>query len=181
MYGRRNMTASPELAYLPYEGFVSDIDAVVARIEGEASWRPDYIIGIGRGGLVPSVYISHHMGVPMLSIDYSAKVYDFADDLLIKVARKSSDGSKFLFVDDINDSGTTIDHIRAALHEAGCAADNLRFAVLINNRRSKVEVNYWARMIDREVDKQWFVFPWEAVGTRETIVEEAQSVPERLA
>jgi xanthine phosphoribosyltransferase len=36
-------------------------------------------------------------------------------------------------------------------------------------------------MIDRDVDKRWFVFPWEAVGKNETIVEEALSVPERLS
>ncbi|MGB3928112.1 MAG: phosphoribosyltransferase, partial [Sphingobium sp.] len=47
--------------------------------------------------------------------------------------------------------------------------------------RSRATVDYWAQMIDREEDKRWFVFPWEAVGTRDTIIEEALSVPERLS
>jgi xanthine phosphoribosyltransferase len=57
----------------------------------------------------------------------------------------------------------------------------LRFAVVINNKSSKVEVDVWADVIDRAEDKRWFVFPWESVGTRDSIVEEALSVPERLA
>jgi xanthine phosphoribosyltransferase len=52
---------------------------------------------------------------------------------------------------------------------------------VLNNVRSKVAVDYWAQMIDRNDDKRWFVFPWESVGASETIVEEARSVPERLA
>ena len=53
--------------------------------------------------------------------------------------------------------------------------------MLLDNVRSKVEVDYRAERIDRTDDKRWFVFPWEAVGTSETIVEEALSIPERLA
>jgi len=57
----------------------------------------------------------------------------------------------------------------------------MRFAVLINNLRSQTGVDHWAEAIDRDEDKRWFVFPWEAVGARTAIVEEALSVPERLA
>jgi hypothetical protein len=53
--------------------------------------------------------------------------------------------------------------------------------VVINNASSQVEVDFWSRDIDRATDKRWFVFPWEAVGMTNTIVEEAQSVPARLA
>jgi xanthine phosphoribosyltransferase len=105
----------------------------------------------------------------------------FAEELLGKVAEKSASGTKLLFVDDINDSGGTMDTIRRLLAEQGCDHGNLRFAVVLNNSRSKVGVDYWAQMIDRNQDKRWFVFPWEAVGASGTIVEEALSVPERLA
>ena len=71
--------------------------------------------------------------------------------------------------------------MRRLLADNGCNGDNLRFAVIITNSRSRVTVDYWAEMIDRDEDKRWFVFPWEAVGAKGTIVEEARSVPERLA
>lgn len=171
----------PELHYLEYyEDFLARV-RVLSRKVRESGWMPEFVIGVGRGGLVPAVYISHQLELPMLSIDHSSKVPGFADELLAKVAAMTAQGTRMLFVDDINDSGGTIEYIRDHLSENGCVADNLRFAVVINNKSSKVEVDLWADMIDRAEDKRWFVFPWEAVGTKESIVEEALSVPERLS
>lgn len=170
----------PRLHYIPHEDFVADTRALVQAVL-RGSWMPDFVIGIGRGGLVPAVYVSHELDMPMLSIDHSSKVPGFADELLGKVAQKSADGVRLLFVDDINDSGGTIDYIRRLLGDNSCDAGNVRFAVLLDNSRSKVRVDYRARTIDRNEDKRWFVFPWEAVGSSDTIVEEALSVPERLA
>ena len=170
----------PELHFIAYDAFLADV-RIVSKAVATDGWRPDFIIGIGRGGLVPAVYISHELNLPMLSIDHSSKVPGFADELLGKVAEKSAAGERLLFIDDINDSGGTIDYIRRILDQDGCDLGNLRFAVVMNNSRSKVSVNYWAQMIDRSEDKRWFVFPWEAVGASETIVEEARSIPERLA
>lgn len=172
--------AEPELHYIAYDAFLADMGAV-ARAVAADTWQPDFVIGIGRGGLVPAVYISHKLNLPMLSIDHSSKVPGFADELLGKVAAKSVAGIRLLFIDDINDSGGTIAYIRQLLADNGCDAANLRFAVLMNNSRSQAVVEYWAKMIDRQEDKRWFVFPWEAVGSNEAIVEEALSVPERLA
>ncbi|MDX3899758.1 MAG: phosphoribosyltransferase domain-containing protein [Sphingobium sp.] len=171
---------APELHYIADEAFLAEIKTVAQQIMTDI-WRPDFVIGIGRGGLVPAVYISHRINLPMLSIDHSSKVPGFADELLAKVAAKSALGVRLLFIDDINDSGGTIDYIRRLLTDNGCDGANLRFAVLINNSRSRASVDYWAQMIDRDMDKRWFVFPWEAVGEMDAIVEEALSVPERLA
>jgi hypoxanthine phosphoribosyltransferase len=175
-----SIAAEPELYYISNDGFVADVKILAQRVQ-EGDWQPDFVIGIGRGGLVPAVYISHQLDLPMLSIDHSSKVPGFADELLAKVAAKSVAGTRLLFIDDINDSGGTIDYVRRLLADNDCDSDNLRFAVIISNSRSRVAVDYWTQMIDREEDKRWFVFPWEAVGAKGTIVEEALSVPERLA
>jgi xanthine phosphoribosyltransferase len=179
---RPDMTASPApvLNYIPYEDFLSNVRKL-SKLLAADSWKADFIIGIGRGGLVPAVYISHELQVPMLSIDHSSKVPGFADELLRKVADKSATGTRLLFVDDINDSGGTIVYIRNLLADNGCTPENLRFAVLMDNCRSKARVDYAAEELDRAEDKRWFVFPWEAVMTAETLTEEAQAVPERLS
>ncbi|SDA35476.1 phosphoribosyltransferase [Sphingomonas sp. NFR15] len=171
---------SPDLYYIPYEAFLADVRTVAASVSAD-DWRPDFVIGIGRGGLVPAVFISHQLNLPMLSVDHSSKVPGFADELLRKVAEKSAAGERLLFVDDINDSGGTIAYIRKLLAETGCDSGNLRFAVVLDNIRSQARVDYRAETIDRDQDKRWFVFPWEAVGMSATIVEEAMSVPERFA
>lgn len=170
----------PELHPIDNDSFLADVRAVADKVR-TGKWIPDFVIGIGRGGLVPAVFISHRLNLPMLSIDHSSKEPGFADELLGKVAAKSAAGTKLLFIDDINDSGGTIDYIRRILAQNGCDHGNLRFAVLLNNLRSKVEVDYWSQVIDRAADKRWFVFPWEAEGTSDAIIEEALSIPERIS
>ncbi|GAM05174.1 MULTISPECIES: phosphoribosyltransferase [Novosphingobium] len=174
-------TSEPQLQYLEYyEDFLAKV-RVVSRKVADSDWMPDFVIGIGRGGLVPGCYVSHQLDVPMLSIDHSAKQPDFADELLAKLAVMSGEGKKLLFIDDINDSGGTIEFLRARLAELGADASFVRFAVIITNTSSRAKTDYWAQTIDRSHDKRWFVFPWESVSTRETITAEALSVPERLA
>ena len=60
-------------------------------------------------------------------------------------------------------------------------AENVRYAVLIDNVASAERVEYRARTIDRRITKDWFVFPWEAVADRESVLRDATAVPERIA
>ncbi|PTQ11532.1 phosphoribosyltransferase [Sphingomonas oleivorans] len=172
--------SQPNLSYIPYDDFVADVKALAVRLL-DGDWIPDFVVGIGRGGLVPGAYLSHRTGISMLSVDHSSKVYGFADELLAKLARQTQGGERILFVDDINDSGSTIVYLREALSANGGDPANVRVAVLINNVRSRAMVDYWSREIDRDVNKDWFVFPWEAMSGRDTLVEDAGAVPERLA
>ena len=177
-------TAPADLSYIAYEDFLAMVQKL-SQIVADGAWQPDFIVGIGRGGLVPGVYISHALQIPMLSIDHSSKVAGFADNLLHKVVQMRAAGSRMLFVDDINDSGGTINYLRQVMASSvsggGVSSDDdLRFAVLIDNKSSQARVEYAVEVIDRTTDKRWFVFPWEAVMTADRLAEEAVAVPERL-
>lgn len=169
---------APELSPIAYEAFVADVQAVAAALEADA-WRPDHIVGIGRGGLVPSAYLSHRTGISLLSVDHSAGVAAFGEELLATLAAATRTGERILLVDDINDSGHTLAALKATLARHGAVADGVRIAVLIDNVRSVTAVDYRARTIDRARDKRWFVFPWEAMATSATLV--AEAVPARFA
>jgi len=169
----------PTLTPVEQPEFLTAIHYIATRVR-ESSWAPHFIIGVGRGGLTPAVYLSHASGVPMLSIDYSASVPDFAAELLVKLGARSAN-ERLLFVDDINDSGSTIAHLRGELAAAGGDMANVRFAVLIDNVVSAEQVDYRFRTIDRSKNKDWFVFPWEAVSPVDKVVEDAAVVPARLA
>jgi hypoxanthine phosphoribosyltransferase len=78
---------------------------------------------------------------------------------------------KILIVDDINDSGATLEWIRNDW-PSGCLSNhpawdavwnkNVRFAVVINNEASNYEkIDYSARNINKLDDPCWVVFPWE--------------------
>ena len=99
----------------------------------------------------------------------------------MKLARRTRDGERLLFLDDINDSGRTITHLRTALAAADAVPGAVRFATLIDNESSAERVDYRHRTIDRQVTKDWFVFPWEAVAPAASLEGDAAAVPERIA
>ncbi len=160
-----------------HEEMVAGVHAIAQAAE---TWKPTLLVGVGRGGLAPAVFLSHRMGLPLVSIDHSARIAQFGEELVAVLARRTREGDRLLFVEDINDSGKTIGEIRAALAAEGAAAEGVRFAVLLDNVRSAQRVDYGFRHIDRETQKDWFVFPWEALAPRETLAEEAMEVPQRL-
>ncbi len=170
----------PVFATISHERFLGEVEAVARLMEAD-EWKPDYLVGIGRGGLVPACYLSHRTGLPLLSVDHSTGDLGFGADLLDKLADKIRSGARLLIVDDINDSGATINHLRAAIEAKVDAPERLRVAVLVHNVRSKARVEYHGSEIDRDRDKSWYVFPWEAVAPRATLAADAASVPERLA
>ena len=170
----------PVFATIDHDQLVADVRALAAAVLADGDWRPDYLIGVGRGGLAPAVYLSHATGLPTLSCDLSSNVKDFADDVLVRLAERSRAGERLLFVDDINDSGRTIALLRGRLAAADAVAASIRFATLLDNTVSAERVEYRARTIDRTIDKSWFVFPWEALAPADALAEDAAAVPERI-
>lgn len=167
--------------HIPHEDFIADVRALAAALAADDDWQPTFLIGIGRGGLVPAVFLSHATGIPTLSCDLSSEVKEFADDVLVRLAERTRQGERLLFVDDINDSGRTIHSLRARLATAGAPAGSVRVAVLLDNLVSAETVDYRARTLDRTVTKDWFIFPWEAVAPRRSLEDDAAAVPERIA
>ena len=89
---------------------------------------------------------------------------------------------KVLIVDDINDSGATINWIKKDWENiiSNKVQDNVdyvwksiwnettKFAVLFNNIASESEINvdYGAEEINKIEDPSWIVFPWEEWWSR---------------
>jgi hypothetical protein len=179
--GRSGPAATPVFTPIPHHDFVADVRTLAAALAADRDWQPTFLIGIGRGGLVPAVFLSHATGLPTLSCDLSTGVRDFADDVLVRLAARTQAGERLLFVDDINDSGRTIGLLRETLAQAGAAQGAIRFATLIDNVGSTQRIDYRARTLDRSTTKDWFVFPWEAVAPAASVARDAADVPERTA
>ncbi len=157
--------------------FAAMVRALAAEIAGEGVTA---LVGIGRGGLVPAVYLSHATGLPMHSVDYSAQNAHLAAPAIARLAERTRAGERLLFVDDINDSGRTIARLRGLLEQAGAARGGVRFATLIDNTGSAERVDHAARTIDRATCKDWFVFPWEALAPDTAIAADAAEIPDRI-
>ena len=151
----------------------------IARQLNNSNWRPDYIVGITRGGLVPAVLLSQYLEIPMQSLDVSLRDggecvsnLSMAEDAFGYNAANVGDPlcKNILVVDDINDSGATIAWIKEDW-QSGCLPNdarwdcvwgyNVRFATLTNNLASKETVDYSIWEVNKAENDCWLVYPWE--------------------
>lgn len=158
------------------------------------NWRPDCIVGITRGGLTPAVLLSQYLNVPMISLDVSLR--DNKNDEIgpesncwlsewafgyVPEEEQATIGARWdphyrkniLIVDDINDSGDTINWIindwqsnclpNESVWENVVWGKSTRFAVLYDNAASdaKLVPSYCSQEINKTEDPSWIVFPWE--------------------
>ena len=134
-----------------WQDFDSDM-RILSGLVSRSGKLPDFIIGIKRGGLIPSVKFSHILSAPLRV----ATIYK--DNISIELEDVSK-SSNLLLVDEICDSGDTLHKIRSHLILDGFS--NVYSACLYYNIRQSFMVDYSARKIDREKENKWIVFPWE--------------------
>jgi hypoxanthine phosphoribosyltransferase len=153
------------------------------------NWRPDYIVGITRGGNVPATIISNMTGIRCEALKVSLRDDDsesetncwMAEDAFGYVGKDEDRVTggplekKILIVDDINDTGATFNWIKQDW-PSGCLPDdpkwgtiwgnNVRFAVLTDNLSSEFTccVNYCCDTVNKAEEDVWLVYPWENVG-----------------
>ena len=141
------------------------------------NWHPDYVIGLTRGGLVPANMISQYLGVPMHALHVSLRdnnEKDCESNLWMSEDAYGylTDPKKILIVDDINDSGATLNWIREDWQSSNLPdnpkwqeiwGDTVRVATLVDNESSASEltVSYSAVGLNKAEEDSWIVFPWE--------------------
>ena len=180
------------VSWAEYQGLVGKL----ARDISVSDWRPDYIVGITRGGALPAVMLSHYFDVPMYTLDvklrdhintesnlwmaedafgYTSVEQEFGEDPMLLV--NDSMPKRILIVDDMNDSGATINWIIDDWQSSCLPEDpfwdevwgsSVRFAVLFDNTASKstVEMSYVGEEINKVENDVWIDFPYEDWWTK---------------
>jgi len=126
-------------------------------------WAPDYVVGITRGGLTPANLISQYLGVPMETLKVSLREGAESCETNCWIPEDALADRNILIVDDINDSGATLNWIRDDWGSEIEWGQNVRVAVLYDNESSESihTPDYSAESINKAADPQWIVFPWE--------------------
>ena len=126
------------------------------------NWRPDYIVGLTRGGNIPATIISNMLDIPCEAMKVSFRNDDRVDKdfWLSELVQEKN----ILIVDDINDTGETFKWIlkdwmlEKILHK-------VKFATLTENIASDFGyVSYYVHEVNKSEEDVWLVYPWENVG-----------------
>jgi hypoxanthine phosphoribosyltransferase len=131
----------------------------LARLVREDGFEPEIIVAISRGGLMPARILSDHLNLfdlATLKVEhyhalYKQKVAKIRYPLTAEVA-----GRRVLLVDDVSDTGDSLQVATAHLLERGEPAD-LRTAVLHHKRVSSFVPDYFAEEL---IEWRWLIYPW---------------------
>ena len=153
----------------------------IARQLAKDNWRPDYIVGITRGGLMPALLLSHYLDVPMHTLNVSLRDSNSSPESNLWMAEDAfgydQPPKNILIVDDINDSGATLNWIMEDW-QSGCFPEgdgwattwghNVRFAVIVDNLSSNCvrKVDYCAMEVNKAENDVWVEFPYEEWWTK---------------
>ena len=157
-----------------------------------SNYKPDYIVGITRGGNNPATILSNMTGIPCEAIKVSLRdgstlesncamaedafgIVPYDEQGTYKSRWDPDRRKKILIVDDINDTGATFNWIRndwmsgCFPHEdnawSSVWGNTVKFAVLTENLASDFHhVNFHAHEINKAEENVWLVYPWENVG-----------------
>ena len=132
-------------------------------------YRPDVVIGPGRGGYPVGVMFSHYFNIPFEAFNWQTRDGKIEDSSTLKNILSKYNGTSILIVDDINDTGTTLNGICKVIEDFDKDSKNLmikahqdiKVCTLFNKTMSSyINVDYYARECTPDYDP-WIVFPYE--------------------
>jgi uncharacterized protein len=132
--------------------------------------KPDLIVAIARGGAIPARILSDLLEIPYASVQvklYNDIAHAGAQPELKQPLTESVKGKRVLLVDDIADSGRSLQFTAAYLKQEG--AEQVATATLYFKPTCAVTPDYYEK-----TTSNWVVFPWEY---KETLREVGQKTP----
>ena len=157
--------------YYSWQDVESQTQEILRQLQLD-SWRPDYVVGLTRGGLVPANLISQYLEVPMHTLRVSLRDDASEPESNLWMSEDAYHLKNILIVDDINDSGATLNWIKKDWEDSGlpgCSQwdaiwnSTVRVAVLVDNEASasELKISYSAVDLNKAEEDSWIVFPWE--------------------
>lgn len=168
-----DVTADRELEVLTWDGF-GEAARELARAVVASGWMPDLVIAVARGGLLPAGALAYALGIKAmgtLNVEFYTGVGEtLPEPVVLPPLMDTSElpGHRVLVVDDVADSGKTLDLVMGMIRSHGLPADtdgdgvaseriavDARSAVLYTKPQSVIAPDYAWKATDR-----WIAFPW---------------------
>lgn len=139
------------------------------RIQGDG-FKPDIIVGIARGGLVPSRILADLLETrdfAIITIEYYVGIGQTRKEPVLKQCLHTQlTDKKVLLVDDVSDGGRSLQLAKRHLEQQG--ADEIKIATIYCKPGTITLPDYFEKQTSR-----WIVFPWEARETMTRIMQRA--------
>jgi hypoxanthine phosphoribosyltransferase len=151
--------AEPEREVLTWPVFGIAVRELATQVAA-SGYRPDIVLGIARGGLIPAATIAYALDVKnifMMSVEFYTGVDERLDlPVMLPPLLNAVDiaGASVLVLDDVADTGGTLKLLKDFCSEH---VAEVRCAVLYEKPRSMVKCEYVWRRTDR-----WIDFPWSS-------------------
>ena len=137
------------------------------KIQGDG-YKPDVIIGIARGGLVPARILSDFLETPELAIiqiEYYVSIAQTRQEPILKRSLHTQiTDKKALLVDDVSDTGKSLQLAKNHLQQQG--AKEIKTATLYAKPQTITKPDYCEKQTSH-----WIVFPWDAKETVRKIIQ----------
>jgi len=152
--------------YYTHDQMKNDLVELTRQMSADG-FRPDVIIGPGRGAYIPGVMLSHFYDVPFEGFTWQSRDGSEEDrGTLSKILDRHlrGDMTNMLIIDDINDTGKTLSDIMGYVGTVSTLVlgqSSIKTATLFSKESSPVNVDYVAREILPNGDRVWVSFPYE--------------------
>ncbi|MDE1654214.1 phosphoribosyltransferase [Actinotignum schaalii] len=148
---------APAREVLTWERF-GEVTRELARDIWDSGYRPEIIVSVARGGLLPAGAIAYALDLKsmlVLNVEFYTGIgVTLKDPRLVEPSGdvRGMAGKKVLIVDDVADSGRTLRFVKELCEEY---ATEIRVAVLYEKSRSVLKPDYAYLHTD-----SWIAFPW---------------------
>ncbi len=134
----------------------------LATLIRDSGYQPDIIVAVARGGFVPARYLCDYLDIMALTsikIEHYLAGSTKQEQAVIRYPLCTAiENQRVLLVDDVNDSGDTLDI--ALQHLLGFKPCEVRTAVMHHKAGTHFNVDYHARAI---IKWRWLIYPWALV------------------
>ena len=129
---------------------------LVLQLAKKINFRPDFIICINRGGLVIGCLFSHILGKPLAVVAAESYQGQKRSKLCLgTIAGTKPIKGKVLLVDDLVDSGETLDKVKKKIQKLKPVKE-VKTACLFRKPWSRISPDYFIKEVG-----YWPVFPYE--------------------
>ena len=140
----------------------NDIHNIVKKIADKViEFKPDVIIAISGGGLIPARMIRTHIKKPIFTVGFT--LYN-KEDKMMEILKDYLDKKTVLIIDEVDDTRTTLYHCVKEIKK--CVTPKNIIVSVIHN---KIKLKKYLLTGDiiyipgKEIGDQWILYPWDDI------------------